>query len=216
MAQQCKAHNKQGQRCKQPVVPGREVCRYHGGLTPRGIAHPNFKHGRYSKSLPTRLAAQYQASINDPELLKLDDEIALVEARIHELLKRLDENQSRALWSDLSNAYRQIREAIKIGQKDLLIEGINRIESILAKRERYELWDELYKVVDVKRRLVESRRLHLIQEQQIISAEQAMALVSALLESINRAVPDRSVRAKIEHEFAAIIGAYYLQQPEGR
>ena len=34
------------QRCGLPVVPGRRVCRLHGGL---GGAHP--KHGRYAKGL---------------------------------------------------------------------------------------------------------------------------------------------------------------------
>lgn len=210
MAQQCKAHNRKGDRCGRPVVPGREVCRYHGGLTPRGAALPQYKHGRYSKSLPSRLASQFLESINDENLLVLDDEIALVDTRIHELLTRLDESQNRTLWVDLSNAYRQIKDAMKTGNSDMLVLGVGLLESVLGRRERYELWDELFKASELKRRLIESRRAHLIEEQQVISAEAAMTMVSALLESVNRAVTDNPTRAAIEREFATITGALYL------
>ena len=48
----CTAHSKQtGAPCRQPVVPGRQVCAYHGGKSPRGLASPHWKHGRYSRAL---------------------------------------------------------------------------------------------------------------------------------------------------------------------
>jgi hypothetical protein len=45
----CAARSKQtGARCRQPVVPGRRVCHYHGGRTPRGPASANFVTGEHS------------------------------------------------------------------------------------------------------------------------------------------------------------------------
>lgn len=44
----CGAKTKKGHPCRQPVVPGRPLCHYHGGACLRGKDHPRFKHGRYS------------------------------------------------------------------------------------------------------------------------------------------------------------------------
>ena len=43
----------------------------HGGTTPRGLALPQTRTGRFSKDLPTRLLANYQAAPADPEMLAL-------------------------------------------------------------------------------------------------------------------------------------------------
>jgi hypothetical protein len=44
----CCATTRSGERCQNyPMVNGR--CRMHGGASPRGAAHPRWKHGKYSK-----------------------------------------------------------------------------------------------------------------------------------------------------------------------
>lgn len=47
-APKCGAKTRQGHPCRQPVVPGRSRCHYHGGASPRGKDHPRYKHGRYT------------------------------------------------------------------------------------------------------------------------------------------------------------------------
>lgn len=84
---QCTAISKRsGARCKKAAMKGRTVCRAHGGATPRGIASPHLQHGRWSKDLPTQLARRYEAAVEDPDLLSLRDEIALVDTQISVLL----------------------------------------------------------------------------------------------------------------------------------
>lgn len=61
----------------------------HGGKSLRGVDSPRFKTGRYSKCLPDRLVVRYEEALNDAELTRLDDEIALVDARLQDLLDRL-------------------------------------------------------------------------------------------------------------------------------
>jgi hypothetical protein len=44
----CRAKNRQGLPCRRaPMVNGR--CSNHGGKSLKGLAHPNYKHGFYSK-----------------------------------------------------------------------------------------------------------------------------------------------------------------------
>ncbi|CAN1520486.1 hypothetical protein MCEKH45_01088 [Methylophilaceae bacterium] len=45
----CGAKTRAGTPCKKPSVIGKTRCRLHGGLSPSGEAHYNYKHGRYTK-----------------------------------------------------------------------------------------------------------------------------------------------------------------------
>src|SRR5579863_9488305 len=87
---QCAAHSKRsGSRCRKWAMRGHTVCRNHGALSPRGVASPAFKTGRYSRSLPARLVGRYQEAVADPELLSLRDDLALIDSRTSALLQRV-------------------------------------------------------------------------------------------------------------------------------
>lgn len=85
----CTAKSKQtGNRCTKPVVPGRPVCRYHGGLGGRPI-----KHGRYSKALGT-LRTAYEEARNDPTLLELRDTLAVLDVIVQKAASRVAERDT--------------------------------------------------------------------------------------------------------------------------
>lgn len=65
-----KLRNKE-EYCRNKAIMVNGRCRNHGGLTPKGIASPNYKHGRYSRHLPNHLRDQYYETHNDPEITKL-------------------------------------------------------------------------------------------------------------------------------------------------
>src|SRR5262249_54293623 len=57
---QCTAHSKRtGKRCRNFCIRGRSVCKFHGGRSLRGQAHPNYKNGIYCKD--TKEAAKMLA-----------------------------------------------------------------------------------------------------------------------------------------------------------
>lgn len=73
----------------------------HGGKSLSGTAHPNWNHGRRSKyRLPNRLQAAFEASVDDPELVSLRSELALMDAMINEVLRELD-GVERTTWPSL-------------------------------------------------------------------------------------------------------------------
>lgn len=45
----CGARTRSGGKCRRKPTPGRTRCNLHGGKFLFGIAHPNYKHGLYSK-----------------------------------------------------------------------------------------------------------------------------------------------------------------------
>jgi hypothetical protein len=78
-------------------------CYRHGGATPAGIASPHFKTGKdskYLKHLPASFAPHF--NVDNPHLIALIDELALVDAGMIELLERgktrVTASLRRQLW----------------------------------------------------------------------------------------------------------------------
>jgi hypothetical protein len=108
---QCQAKAKStGDQCRRHAVTGRRVCRVHGGARSRGVASPHFKTGRYSCDLPAQLSERYRETLADTELLSLRDDIALVDARVTELLETLADNLSA--WKAITDLFETRRRLV--------------------------------------------------------------------------------------------------------
>lgn len=122
----CTAKSKRsGQRCRNKPVTGRTVCRMHGGNSRRGIAHPNFQTGRYTKDLPKKLAEQYQASLESQALTSLREDLGLCDIRLSELLGRLTEKREpleSPVWGAIMTALAQRRKLVDAHDKHAIIE----------------------------------------------------------------------------------------------
>jgi hypothetical protein len=159
----CGAKTRKGTPCQNPAMKNGR-CRMHGGATPRGTDLPQFRHGRYSKSLPDKLVGRYEEALTDEERHDLRDEIALAEAKIYDLLlgmKRGEFDEARA-WKDV---------------------------------DRWTVRKQRLVVVDA--RLARERR-------EMVSAEEVMALVAALLDAVKRNVEDQDTRRAIAEDIRQI------------
>jgi hypothetical protein len=196
---QCAATSKRsGQRCKNHASVGYAVCHIHGGKTPRGAASPHYKTGRYSRDLPTRLAARYQEAQEDPELLNLRSEIALTDALLTELITKLDTGESGGLWRALEQTANAALAAKARGESDEATRQINALIGLVRRgAQEQEIVGEIRACLDQRRRLVESERKRLVEMQQVITAERAMLLVSAIASVVMECVSDPDVRAAI-------------------
>ena len=85
-----KRKNAEGKVCQLPPAKGRTRCRYHGGASLSGIASPTFKHGRYSKVLPTGLRKKFEEAGKDPMLLSHEPELKLLDVKLSELIGELE------------------------------------------------------------------------------------------------------------------------------
>src|SRR6185436_8277650 len=91
----CGARRRDGGRCRQPGMAPSGRCRLHGGRTPRGLADANTRTGRYSRDLPTRVAARYESALADPELLSVRDDIALLQGSIQQVMAEVQAAEAR-------------------------------------------------------------------------------------------------------------------------
>ena len=124
----CAKAKSTGKRCGKPVVPGRRVCRIHGGLGGAPV-----KHGRYSKSVG-RFKEAYQEARNDPSLLDLRETLALLDVAVQRSAERASEGdipefRKRALDlferarasadpADAAKYLNQLGDLLKEGVKD--------------------------------------------------------------------------------------------------
>lgn len=204
----CKAILRTGRRCRLPTVRGTQVCHKHGGLTPRGIASPHFKHGRYSKYMPVGLAEAYRRAIHDPDLLILSSEIALLDARTLEILQRIRTGEGRRAWEELKAVAASARAARERGDNPELI---RLLLQILDKVEDYtdsesDLWEEVYQLVEQRRRLVESERKRMVELKQFLTLDQAANLMNALAMVVKQNVSDPVALRRIADAFAGYFG----------
>jgi len=105
-SRRCQAMSKQtGKRCRQPAVPGKRACRFHGGLstgpkTPEGKARSSqnaLKHGAYAARI-----------LSDDEQVLFRD----VLARIHEDFS-LNDSSDQVAAQSLALAYVQFLRAVE-------------------------------------------------------------------------------------------------------
>lgn len=221
-AQQCKAKAKTtGERCTQPVAPGREVCRFHGGHSPRGFAHPSTTHGRISKDLPTRMAANFQAALADPALIELRGEAALLESRLADLLARVDTGEAGELWLKMSAAATAFTAASRAGQSAEALQAARDMADLAGKgRADWMSWSDVLRTVEALRRVKDSERKRIESAHNVLTADRAMLLVAALTDAVRRHVSDRKTLDLIGREIGRLVdsgpaGNGALDDPRG-
>ena len=157
----------------------------HGGKTPRGPASVHYKDGRHSRFLPSRMLAAYRAAGLDPELMSLRQDLALLDARIIDVLKRVDTGEAGVVWLAAQAAMARFERARV--KKD--VEGM---EAALADVQRlltqgasdWAAWRVVGKLIDQRRKLVESEQRRLTLSHEMLSQDRAMALVGQVIDII--------------------------------
>lgn len=181
-------------------------CRMHNGNAARGAAAGPFKTGRYSKDLPTRLRAQYDQSLSDPDLLVMREDIALLDSRLADLLKNVDGGESGSLWKQLRGTWNGFAEARSRTDVNEMTARLSQIEQLIQRGSHESLaWGEIVSLLDNRRKLVESERKRLIDLQLMITSERALLLIGAIEDIVRKNVEDRDVMANIARGIRGLI-----------
>jgi hypothetical protein len=188
---QCTAKSKRsGQRCRDQAMKGKDKCYHHGGATPRGAASANFKHGRYSKSLPAALAGKYEEFLAHPDLRGLGHELALLDTRVADVLRGLEGQEApTALWQGLLAAYDELKLAQASRDARAGALAVAKMGLLITEGARQgAIWDEVFGLVDERRKLVDVETRRQLAAQQIVTADEMLMLVGALVAMVREAV----------------------------
>jgi hypothetical protein len=193
MSVKCRGHAKQrhGEPCEGWAMKGRDVCYHHGGKSRLGAGSGTYKRGRYSKFLPSRMAADQQALLDDPKLLELAENIATVDARIIDLFKRVDHGEAGGLWRSAQEAFARLRQEQARNNPDGMMLALAQAERAIAQGAGdYQAWDELSKQFELRRKLCDSENRRITQAHEVLNANEAMVLMSQVVSTVQKHVLD--------------------------
>ena len=172
--------------CEAKPIAGRNNCKKHGGHTPApGPGHHAFKHGRYSKALAgTPLDEMYKAALNNPDLLALNSEIAVLAAKLQHTLNRLnrgDDVEGREVWVTALGQTRELKSFLSQTKPD-----VDAARAIVSNMELvfehglndFKVWDEWFTGVELLRRLVDTERKHRSELGLNLTVERAMLMIN--------------------------------------
>lgn len=201
----CGARTASGMPCRRkPLENGR--CKYHGGMTLKGVESPNFKHGRLSKYLPVKLAKKWEDLSEDMDRLSLKNEIGILDVRLAELVERSGELKGKQDWKYLRTLFNKYLQAQKSGETDTELSALRDMEAMIeAEMEDYNLWGEIENLTDKRRKLVESERKKMLESEQYVPIEQVMVLIGALTDIVTQEVREEEAIRKISRRFNTIV-----------
>lgn len=206
-AKECGANRANGRGlCKAPAMANGR-CRVHGGAVPKGPAHHSYRHGLYSKHLQgTPLGVMVDEALADPDRLSMDEELALVDARIQELLQELNTPASSAAWGALQAAIADFQSA----QAKKSVAGMHKAFSSIQDLSeqgvgRAAAWAEVRQLIDQRKNLVESEERRALASGKAIPAEKVRAVLASLSQMILDEVPDAKARRRLAERMIAMV-----------
>jgi hypothetical protein len=199
---QCTAKSKRsGKQCKNPPMSGMRVCRMHGGKSLKGYESPRFVHGRLSKHLPDRMIEDALAASNDLQLGSLMEEIVVTNARITDLLKRVDSGESGSMWVQLQEASKELRKAQRLRDTDAISYWQDEMISLVSEgNSDYAAWSEIHENIERIAKLYAAERKRAVELNLVIRSDRALTLFATLLGIVKTAIRD-----KVPEEYRAAV-----------
>lgn len=171
---------------------------------------------RRKKFLPDTLAETFQEAVNDPELLALRDDLALLEVRLGQLIRRGVSGESDDKWDKLSVCLLEIETALEVPNILKAKTAIRKIYVLISDAEKdRETWKQIYELLELRRKTTESEANRLVRLNQMISAEDAYALIDRILQAVKRNVRDPKEYSSIAYEVAIATGAAHSEFAPG-
>lgn len=210
----CHGTTRSGTRCRQHVVEGSKYCRAHVPAIEVTYESEEEK-GRYS-GYAGALENSYQNALQDRYLLHLRDEIAILDARLKDLLKQAKEGVNSEAWKKFVTQYRILKNALKKNDFKALNAILEVMDEAMEEgRRENDLWIDIQSAMEQRRRLVETEQKYLAQSNQMIPIESAIALLSAVISSMRNSLKKYVANHEIEQtividaqrEYERLIGA---------
>lgn len=189
---------------KLPMANGK--CFKHGGKLPKGTMAGQYKHGRYSKYLPTPLGERFMATHDDPELLSLQADVTLVTERITSLLERVTSGESGAAWKLLGRQWKDFRRFRAAGNVVKMQEALELLAEPLEQGiADHAAWEELGLQLDRRARLADQEQRRLEKLQATLTVDEALGLLGTVLDVLKRHVTDEAVLAAIGADLEQLV-----------
>jgi hypothetical protein len=190
---------------------GEGRCKLHGGKSLKGSDSPRFKHGRYSKysKLPGYLVDAYEKNLSDPDLMNMENEIALLESLADYELSKLNSHKESDYWyTELNKAFLRLDQQVNAQSidQDKAIDALETLKEVLygAQDER-EAHKEVRTIVDQVKRTKEAETRRKVALQGVITVERVLYFANAVVGIIKDKIPDPKLQGTIATEIKKLL-----------
>lgn len=194
----CTAKSKRsGVQCQNWAVNGSDKCRMHAGNgRTKGMMNQNYrggdlvgynefkKKGKYSDSIMGNLRARYEEALEHDELTTLNNELGLMDSRIAQILEKLGTGETSDLWASLRDEWTRFMMAVRLGDtesQNACLPIMNRL--IMQGAATSSQWDELFSVMEKRRKMIETENKRVASSRDMISVEQAVLMLNMVIET---------------------------------
>lgn len=182
-------------QCSQPAQKWSTVCRYHGAGKKGGVRGGSFPvTARYSKALEgLSIKGAFEEALTDQGLIELTSEMALIVARISQLLSRTENMPDP---EEMGDAIVSLGQAIRAQDMPTIHSEYLRLADIVnAASGEWSVWREIRLLIEQERKLASTDTIRREKLAQFMTAQQANALIVALGDIIKSAdLPDNTKR----------------------
>jgi hypothetical protein len=189
-------------------------CYQHGGASLVGAASATAKTLEHSQFLPARMKKRYEESLEDPQLLTLKREVAVIRTRLTELLQRVDE---RGLGRDtavqLDKAYKDLRVGMAAQDKAMTERAFLELGGLIQEAQQdYAIWNTINQQIGLLERTTAAERKRLVEAEYVVKVEEVMNFVGAVVGIIQDTVKDRQQITIIQNRVNKMLEADYKEK----
>lgn len=136
----------------------------------------------------------------------MSDEIGLVTARIHELLENLESQESFGRIRQIKTEWARYKRSLKKDDRIEAQEAMSALNRLLHDADHeYLVWEDLYKALNMRQRLVKQEQKRLMDMDALVSTEEAVAFVTEVMRVVKGHVDDDRVKGRIYTDVMKIL-----------
>lgn len=185
-----------GHPCPNPgMANGR--CWIHGGKSPSGPDHY-----RYSGRRPRqgKHGEAYRNALDCPELLHITPDVADIDAKIDNLIRRVNAGESERKWDELQDLIRDSQDELKKGTLDPSA-MLERARAIIASRyESDTLENKIEALQHSRAKLIDAEMRRQVAAQDMVDKRSVALLVEDMRQAL-AIIDDPTLRAEIRARF---------------
>jgi hypothetical protein len=199
--------------CLQWPIRGRTRCKLHGGKSPIGPAAAAWKTGVHSKWLRANrkgstILAAYEATIRDPELRTVREQIAVATGLEADALARIGTGASLEAWQQAGGLYRAVNAALRTQNTEAMASALRELGQVLETGSHSaRAWIEALRALreNIRARAAEGR-LRMLEHRQV-SLDELMVLARGIAELALRYIVKPKDRREFSHEIRALLAS---------
>lgn len=198
-------------RCRMPAVYGTKFCPKHGGGYPKSRGtYPGvtLKTGKSSKFPINRLAASFIEATEDPELLSLREPLAVIHIRIQELLEKVNVEEAALRNRSVRDAFDEYKHYRRTNNEVKKSEAFLKLDTEMSLAyDEFRAWDQIFRAIEVRRKLSESEVKRLKEMHQFITKEEAYKFLAKVQAAVIKVLGDHpKLLKRIQFEFIQLTG----------